>query len=201
MTELSRDLQVMADLIPQGVTVLDIGCGTGELLGWLTKHKNVKGRGLELCRDDVNKALAKGLSIVQGNIDEDLPFYADGAYDYVICSKTLQATSYPHKVLEQLVRVGKKVIVSVPNFGYAPHRLHLGIKGRMPMSKDLSYAWYETPNIHFCTLADFVELCESQNLTIESRMARYAGGKVKPFSGYGTLANIFAVEGFFLLSK
>jgi len=201
MARLSADLQVIADLIPEGATVLDIGCGTGELLGWLTRNKSVKGRGLELCRDDVNKALAEGLSVVQGNIDEDLPFYADKAYDYVMCSRTLQATAFPHKVLEQLVRVGKKVIVSVPNFGYLPHRLHLGIKGRMPMSKELSYEWYETPNIHFCTLADFVELCEAQDITIESRLARYAGGKVKPFSGHGRVANIFAEEGFFLLSK
>jgi methionine biosynthesis protein MetW len=147
----------------------------------------------------VNAALPKGISVVQGDIDEDLPYYADCAYDYVLCVKTLQATSHPHKVLEQLVRVGKQVIVSVPNFGYLPHRLHLGIKGRMPMSKNLSYQWYETPNIHFCTLTDFVELCEAQKIVIQQRYARYASGTISRFSGYGSFANIFAEEGIFLL--
>lgn len=198
-TKLRPDLTVIASLIAPGSLVLDIGCGCGELLQHLAEHKQVEGRGIDLNQQKVGQAIARGLSVIQGDADEDLAYYPDKAYDYVISSQTLQAMKHPKEVLTQMVRVGKYAIVSVPNFGHWRNRLYLGLKGKMPMSETLSYPWYETPNIHFCTLADFIALCEEMRLTIEERHGVGGEGGSWKFRGHSIYANLMAEEGVFLL--
>ncbi len=200
MTALRPDLAVIASLITPGARVLDVGCGDGALLTWLRDHRQVDGRGIEIDAREVNRAISSGIAVIQGDVASDLPHYPDAAYDYVILSQTLQAMTDPRAVLLDLVRIGKKAVVSVPNFGHWKNRLYLALKGRMPVTKTLSYQWYDTPNIHFCTITDFVLLAESLGITIESRVVvDDAGHKVK-FSGRGVLANLFGQQGVFLLS-
>lgn len=200
MKKLRADLQVIADLVPEGCKLLDIGCGEGELLKWLATEKNVDGRGLELSQAGVNASIASGLAVVQGDADVDLQYYPAKAYDYVILSQTLQTTRNPKEVLSNLVRIGKHVIVSVPNFGYWKNRLYLLCWGRMPVTETLSYQWYDTPNIHFCTLSDFVELCEAMQIAIEKRVYVDDRGTPSFFQGKGAFANLLGEEGIFMLS-
>jgi methionine biosynthesis protein MetW len=196
---LRSDLQIIADLVPQNSKVLDIGCGDGELLAWLSAQKNVDGRGLELSQAGVNASIARGLSVVQGDADTDLYYYPPHTYDYVILSQTLQTMRDPKAVLSNLVRIGRSAIVSVPNFGYWRNRLYLLCKGRMPVTKTLAYEWYDTPNIHFCTLSDFVELCEAMQIAIENRVYVDERGIPSHFQGRGTFANLFGEQGIFML--
>lgn len=199
MTLLRPSLQVIADLVPAGSRILDIGCGDGELLAWLAQAKNVDGRGLELSQAGVSKSIAKGLAVVQGDADTDLKDYPDKAYDYVILSQTLQTMVKPDTVLQNLVRIGHHAIVSVPNFGYWKNRAYLLFYGRMPVTKTLAYEWYDTPNIHFCTLTDFVELCELMKITIEKRVYVDHKGTTSHFRGRGFLANLLGEEGIFMI--
>ncbi len=201
MTQLRPDLQVIADLVPTGCKVLDVGCGDGELLAWLTTHKQVDGRGLELSQTGVNASIARGLSVVQGDADTDLREYPHKTYDCVILSQTLQTMREPKAVLENLVRIGKHVIVSVPNFGYWKNRFYLLLFGRMPVTATLSYEWYDTPNIHFCTLSDFITLCDEISITIEKRVYVDNRGTQSYFQGKGSLANMFGEQGIFMLKK
>lgn len=200
-TTLRPDLKVVADLVPQGSKVLDIGCGDGELLAWLAANKHVDGRGLELSQMGVNTSIARGLSVVQGDADADLGEYPDKTYDCVILSQTLQTMRDPKAVLANLVRIGKHAIVSVPNFGYWKNRLYLMLFGRMPVTRTLSYEWYDTPNIHFCTLSDFVTLCDEMHITIENRVYVDQNGITAKFTGKGFMANLFGEQGVFLLRK
>lgn len=201
MNTLRPDLKVIAALIAPSSLVLDIGCGTGELLEYLTQEKQVEGRGIDLNQQKVAQAIGRGLSVIHGDADEDLAYYPDNAYDYVISSQTLQAMKHPREVLAQMARIGKQVIVSVPNFGYWRNRLYLAIKGKMPMSETLSYPWYETPNIHFCTLTDFIALCEDMQLTIKERHAVSGEKCTWKFTGKSPHANFMAEEGVFLLTS
>jgi methionine biosynthesis protein MetW len=201
MTKLRPDLQAIADMVTPGSTLLDVGCGEGELLAWLKEHKQVKGRGIELSQQGVHRAIAKGLSVIQGNADTDLEHYPSGAYDYVVLSQTLQTLRDPRDVLAQLVRISSHAIVSVPNFGYWKNRLYLACKGRMPVTKSLSYQWYDTPNIHFCTITDFVVLCNMLGLTIEKRLYVNQFGIPSYFSGGGIFANLFGEQGIFMIRK
>lgn len=201
MTALRPDLAVIASLIAPESRVLDIGCGEGELLGWLRDHQQVDGRGIEIDQERVHRAIAHGIPVIQGDVMTDLPHYPDQSYDYVVLSQTLQTMSDPRAVLEQLVRIGKKAIVSVPNFGHWKNRLYLMLLGRMPVTSTLSYQWYDTPNIHFCTIRDFVVLAEQLGITIEDRVVVDAAGHKTRFSGTGFRANLFGEQGVFLLSK
>jgi methionine biosynthesis protein MetW len=201
MTDTLRpDLKAIAELVPHQSRVLDIGCGEGELLAWLAKHKLAEARGLEIDPQKVARAIASGVSVIQGDIETDLTFFPDAAFDVVILSQTLQAMQKPKTVLAELMRIGRTVIVSVPNFGHWRNRLYLGIKGRMPVTSRLSYEWYETPNIHFCTITDFVVLCEQMRIRVARRIWVNAEGAQARFSGYGRLANLFGEQGVFMLT-
>jgi methionine biosynthesis protein MetW len=165
------DLLVVADMVQPGSRVLDVGCGDGALLLLLTNTRGVDGRGVELSQRGVNDCVSKGLSVVQGDADADLLDYPDDSFDYVILSQTLQATRHPRLVLEQMLRIGRRAIVSFPNFGHWRIRAQIAFKGRMPVTENLSHAWYETPNIHFCTIADFVSLVGAIGARIERAAA------------------------------
>ena len=200
-SSLRPDLAVIASLIAPKSKVLDVGCGDGALLKWLRDEKQVDGRGIEIDQVQVNAAISSGIPVIQGDVDSDLPHYPEAAYDYVILSQTLQAMKDPRAVLLDLVRIGRKAVVSVPNFGHWRNRLYLALHGRMPVTKTLSYQWYDTPNIHFCTIADFIVLAESLGLTIEDREMVNASGHKTKFTGRGPFANLFGEQGVFLLSR
>jgi methionine biosynthesis protein MetW len=199
--DLRPDLRAIADLVPSGSSVLDIGCGNGELLAWLSLHKNVLGRGMEISVQGVNDCIAKGLSVIQGDAEADLDYYLEGSVDYVILSQSLQAMTDPKAMLANLVRIGKHAIVSIPNFGHIKNRLYLMVHGRMPVTKTLTYQWYDTPNIHFCTIDDLVVLCERMDILIENRVYVDERGMPYTFKGRSIFANLFGEQGIFLLKK
>ncbi len=194
-----HDFAVIAKMMSSGASVLDTGCGSGELLSFLGQQINATAKGIEKNSSKVNVAIANGLSVMQGDIDIDLAYYPDNAYDFTVCVKALQATKDPKNVLRELVRIGKKTIISVPNFGHWRNRSYLGLRGRMPMSKRLSYHWYETPNIHFCTLFDMIELCEEMDIKILGQVRLNENGSAKTFHGKSRVANLLGSEGIFLL--
>lgn len=194
------DLDLIAQMIAPGSRVLDVGCGDGDLLALLQSQKNVDGRGVELSQEGVNACVARGLSVVQGDADRDLADYPDGAFDYVILSQTIQATRNPKEVMRALKRIGRHVIVSFPNFGNWRVRLKLLFSGRMPETRSLGYSWYDTPNIHLCTLLDFASLCEELGLEIEDALI-LTGEKARRISNPGTFANLLASDAVFLLSQ
>ncbi len=195
------DLEVVANLIAPRAKVLDVGCGDGELLEFLQTDKQVDGRGMELSQRGVNQCVSRGLSVIQGDADRDLVFYPDKGFDYVILSQTLQATYNPKLVLDHLLRIGERAIVSFPNFGHWRVRTSLFLKGRMPVTKDLPYSWYDTPNIHFCTIRDFVNLCDEVGAKVESATALDANGQKIGFSMPWWFWNFFGQQAVFLLRR
>lgn len=201
MTEevLRPDLKVIANWIEPGSKVLDVGCEDGLLLDWLVRHKEVDGRGLEVDQKNVAVCLAKGLSVIQGDANVDLAYYPSASMDYVILGHTLQRMEHPDKTLRELARIGKHVIISVPNFAFWYNRLYLLTMGRMPVSKNLPFEWYETPNIHFCSLTDMVRLSETLGIAIEKRIYVTHAGVAGAFSGTNIFANLFGEQGVFLL--
>ena len=195
------DLQLVADLIRSGARVLDVGSGDGGLLELLRDAKQVDGRGVELSQRGVNECVARGLSVIQGDADTDLVFYPDNGFDYVILSQTLQATRNPKQVLSELLRIGERAIVSFPNFGHWRVRLSLLLRGRMPVTRDLPYSWYDTPNIHFCTIRDFVALCDEIGARVESATALDAKGQRIRFAMPWWFWNFFGQQAVFLLRR
>ena len=199
--ELRRDLWLIAEMIDPGARVLDIGCGDGALLAYLVRHKNIDGRGMELSQSGVNSCVGHGLSVIQGDADRDLEAYPAGAFDVVVLSQTLQATRQPRKLLETLVRIGRRAIVSFPNFGFWRIRLHLLFRGRMPVSHLLTHPWYETPNIHLCTIRDFVRMCDEIGVRVERSVTLDRHGRPYSLDPHGSLANLLAEQGVFVLSE
>jgi len=195
------DLLVIADMVEKGTRVLDIGCGDGSLLQYLAEAKGVDSRGIEISQKGVNNCVAKGLSVIQGDADADLRDYPDKSFDYVILSQTLQATRHPKLVLEEMLRIGRYVIISFPNFGHWKLRWQLMLTGRMPMTGILSNPWYDTPNIHFCTIRDFVDLVDIVGARILSAKALNAQGQPLRFSAPWWVWNFFGEQAIFLLTN
>ena len=165
------EFKVISDLINRNSHVLDVGCGDGMLMELLTKEKNVNIRGIEISKIKVQNCIAKGLTIIEGNAEEDLKQFPDKSFDYVVLSQTLQAFLKPEKVIDELLRIGKQAIVTIPNFGYWKIRLHLLLKGTMPVTRTLPDEWYNTPNIHLCTIKDFVYFSKSKNFRLSKSIA------------------------------
>ena len=165
------EFKIISDLIIRDSHVLDVGCGDGVLMEFLIKEKKVNIRGIEISKTKVQNCIAKGLTIIEGNAEEDLKQFPDKSFDYVVLSQTLQAFLYPEKVINELLRIGKQAIVTIPNFGYWKIRLHLLLKGTMPVTRTLPDEWYNTPNIHLCTIKDFVFFSESKNFKLSKSIA------------------------------
>ncbi|MGN7611355.1 methionine biosynthesis protein MetW [Magnetococcales bacterium HHB-1] len=206
---LRADHQIIADLIEPKSRILDLGCGDGTLLEYLIQYKEAQGLGIEISSDSVRQCLNRGIPIFQGNIDKGLE-HNDNAFDYVILSFTLQATRKPRFVIEEMLRVGTKIIVSFPNFGHWLIRSKLLLKGRMPKTRFLPYNWYDSPNVHMCTLLDFRDLCHNMNITILRQIPLTSAGtppqhflKRRLFSERlpNSLANLLAPTAVFLLGK
>jgi methionine biosynthesis protein MetW len=193
------DHVLIAEMVEAGARVLDVGCGDGELLQLLAERRGVDGRGVELQRDKVNQAVARGLSVIQGDADRDLDNYPDQAFDYAILSLTIQATRQPKTVLENLLRIGRRAIVSFPNFGHWRVRTGLLIGGRMPVTDNLPDLWYLTPNAHLCTIRDFADLCERVDATVERAVAFNDYDRQLPIKWSLSMQNLFGEKAVFLL--
>ena len=164
---MKKEFKVIADLLPNNSRVLDVGCGDGSLMNLLVKEKNIETRGLELDQNNVQDCLNKGLTVIQGDAETELYQFPKKSFDYVILSQTLQAFYKPDKVLNELLRIGKSVIVSIPNFGYWKVRTSLLLFGKMPVTKTLPNFWYNTPNLHMCTIKDLFNYCSDNNINIK----------------------------------
>ena len=195
------DLLFIADLVEPGSRVLDIGCGDGTLLRLLASSRGVDGRGVEVNQAGVNSCVAQGLAVIQGDADTDLAYYPDLAFDYVILSQTLQATHSPRLVLEQLLRIGQRAIVSFPNFGHWRVRTQLLFGGKMPKTDNLPERWYETPNIHLCTIKDFLDLCGDVGAKVDRAVTLNAYGSELGVSMPLFMQNLFGEQAVFLLSR
>ncbi len=194
-----KDLLMIADMIESGTRVLDIGCGDGALLDHLGHVKDVDGRGIELSQAGVNACVRHGLSVIQGDADTDLVDYPPFAFDYAVLSETLQATRAPDELLRQLVRIARHAIVSFTNFGHWRIRLSLMMNGRMP-SIGQDEKWYDTPNIHLCTMRDFAELCDDLDLRVERAVSLSDDGVSREIRRIGLAANLRGEQGIFLLT-
>jgi len=195
------DLVVVAEMVKPGSRVLDVGAGDGALLELLATTRGCDARGIELSREGVNGAVARGLAVIQGDADVDLAHYPDDAFDYVILSQTLQATRRPRWVLEQMLRIGRRAVVSFPNFGHWRSRLDLLLNGRMPVTENMPFAWYETPNIHFCTIRDFVALVETLDARMERAVALDSAGHRVRVDMPWWFWNLMGEQAVFLLTR
>ena len=198
---MKNEFKVIADLIEQNKKVLDVGCADGTLMKYLKDNKNINIRGLEISKDKVQKCIAKGLTVIEGNAEKDLMQFPDKSFDYVVLSQTLQAFFNPELVINELLRVGKKAIVTIPNFGYWKIRLHLLTKGTMPITKILPDEWYNTPNLHMCTIKDFVHFVKFRNIKIFKSIALNNENVSSSNDTNLGVKNLYADLGIFLIEK
>ena len=200
ITSIRKDWKLIESLIKENRSILDIGCGDGMLMQQLEKNLNSRIHGIELDRDLASKAIAKGFNVVHGDAEIDLSQYANHSFDYAILSQTLQAMMKPKEILSELLRIGSKAIVSFPNFGHWKIRFQLLVSGRMPITETLPYTWYDTPNIHFFTIKDFLKLCNDMNIVVEKSIGLTSRGKQFDINDSFTSVNFFTHEAIFLLS-
>jgi len=197
---LRLNYSIITGIVDEGAKVLDLGCGDGTLLAKLVKDKKVKGLGVEINQESVISSLEKGLSVIQGDIDEGLKEFQNQEFDWVILNQTLQSTEKPDFVIDEMLRVGKKAVVSFPNFAYWKVRFYLFFTGNMPKSKILPFEWYDTPNIHLLTMNDFYEFCKKRNIKILKSVYMTRANVRKSFL-MRTLSNFFAEEVIFVISR
>ncbi len=198
---MKNEFKVIADLIEKNTRVLDVGCADGVLMEFLRDNKNIDIRGLEISKNKVQKCIGKGLTVIEGNAELDLKQFPDKSFDYVVLSQTLQAFLNPELVINELLRVGKKAIVTIPNFGYWKVRLHLLIKGTMPVTDTLPDQWYDTPNLHMCTIKDFVYFVRSRNFKIFKSLALNKKNTSLINNKNLGIKNLFSDLGIFLIEK
>ena len=196
---LHLNYSIITKMVEENSHILDLGCGSGELLQMLKDKINVKGLGIDINQDNIISCLKKGLSVIQGDIDIGLKEFTDKSYDYVILNQTLQTTHHPEYVMQEMLRVGKKCVISFPNFAYWRVRFHLFFKGQMPKSRILPFEWYNTPNIHLLTVSDFFEFAKKRNIKILKSIYT-SKAKIKKFPLTKFLPNFFAEEVIFVVS-
>ena len=196
---MKKEFKVIADLLPKNVRVLDVGCGDGSLMDLLINEKNIDARGLELEKENIKKCIYKGLTVIEGNTETELHQFPDQSFDFVVLSQTLQAFHNPEKVLKDLLRVGKSVIVSIPNFGYWKVRASLLFFGKMPVTKTLPNFWYNTPNIHMCTIKDLFNFCENKDIKINKVVGVNEDKTSEIKKSNLELKNFFSKLGIFLI--
>ena len=197
---MKKEFKVIADLLPKNVRVFDVGCGDGSLMNVLIKEKNIEARGLELEEENVKKCIYKGLSVIEGNAETELNQFPSQSFDFVVLSQTLQAFYNPEKVLKDLLRIGKSVIISIPNFGYWKVRTKLLFFGKMPVTKTLPNTWYNTPNLHMCTIKDFFDFCLEKNIKIDKVIGVSEDNTSEIKASNLEIKNLFSKLGIFLLS-
>ena len=198
---MKQEFKIISDLIDENSHVLDVGCGDGILMEYLVKEKKVNIRGIEISKTKVQNCIAKGLTIIEGNAEEDLKQFPDKSFDYVVLSQTLQAFLNPEKVINELLRIGKQAIVTIPNFGYWKIRLHLLLKGTMPVTRTLPNEWYNTPNIHLCTIKDFVYFSKDKNFKLSKSIALRSNQLSYIKDGNLNLKNLSSNLGIFLIER
>jgi methionine biosynthesis protein MetW len=197
---MKKEFKVIASLLPDNVRVLDVGCGDGSLMDLLIKEKNIKARGLEIDKENVKKCISKGLSVIEGNAETELHQFPNQSFDFAVLSQTLQAFYSPENVLKDLLRIGKSVIVSIPNFGYWKVRTSLLVFGSMPVTKALPDTWYNTPNLHLCTIKDLFKFCLEKNINMDKVVGINKNKTSEIRKSNLELKNLFSELGIFLLS-
>ena len=197
---MKKEFKVIASLLPDNTRVLDVGCGDGSLMDLLIKEKNIKARGLEINKENVKKCISKGLSVIEGNAETELRQFPDQSFDFAVLSQTLQAFYSPENVLKDLLRIGKSVIVSIPNFGYWKVRISLLAFGSMPVTKTLPDTWYNTPNVHLCTIKDLFKFCLEKNINMDKIVGINKNKTSEIRKSNLELKNLFSELGIFLLS-
>ena len=197
---MKKEFKVIASLLPDNIRVLDVGCGDGSLMDLLIKEKNIKVRGLEINKENVKKCISKGLSVIEGNAETELHQFPDQSFDFVVLSQALQAFYSPENVLKDLLRIGKSVIVSIPNFGYWKVRTSLLVFGSMPVTKALPDTWYNTPNVHLCTIKDLFKFCLEKNINMDKVVGINKNKTSEIRKSNLELKNLFSELGIFLLS-
>tara|TARA_Y100000310_G_scaffold220606_1_gene222144 strand:+ start:363 stop:959 length:597 start_codon:yes stop_codon:yes gene_type:complete len=198
---MKKEFQIISELIENNTRVLDVGCGDGVLMKHLKDIKNIDARGLEISKNKVQICISKGLSVIEGNAENDLQQFPNLSFDYVILSQTLQAFYNPEKVIDDLLKISNKAIVTIPNFGYWKVRLHLFINGTMPVTKQLPNEWYNTPNLHMCTIKDFFIFCKMKKIKLFNSLALHKEKMSKISNSNLELKNLFSELGIFLIEK